>query len=532
MLIRFHAEGRDKLRLLWRGIGRLGWSRCLRHSVASLRLSVSPEFGKLPQESKEHEQEKHSISTLRQTNYIWPAPERGLGQRQFSKSSSQLTLFCDIEAVHFLGASARSNASGDPAASCISSNVKTVIEEILAFREFGRTTEVLETVAATFGGQSLHVPTYVNEFWTSKQRAAHSLHEISYRACFKPQLPRFLITRLTHSREAVYDPFMGRGTTLIEAALLGRIPFGCDINPVGLHLCRPRLDPPTFEQVTRRLAEIDFADADEMPEDLLVFFHRDTLREICALKKYLLGRQANSRADSVDRWICMVALNRLTGHSRGFFSVYSMPPNQAVSVQQQKQINQKRGQVPQRKHVATIIAKKTKELLVDCDDETRRVLASMKDRGQILTANSSTTPEIASGSISLVVTSPPFLDVVDYAGDNWLRTWFIGVDPASVQITITKKLEDWQHAMTFHLREMHRVLRPGGHLAFEVGEVRGGRIKLEEAALPCGEAAGFSPKLVLINDQWFTKTAACRFGVENNVEGTNTNRVVLFRKDK
>ena len=44
------------------------------------------------------------------------------------------------------------------------------------------------------------VPVFVNEFWTSKQRAAHSLHEISYRACFKPQLPRFFITRLHGSR--------------------------------------------------------------------------------------------------------------------------------------------------------------------------------------------------------------------------------------------------------------------------------------------------------------------------------------------
>jgi hypothetical protein len=34
---------------------------------------------------------------------------------------------------------------------------------------------------------------------------------------------------------------------------------------------------------------------------------------------------------------------------------------------------------------------------------------------------------------------------------------------------------------------------------------------------------------VLINAQRFTKTAAC-WGVHNNAKGTNTNRVVLFRK--
>ena len=31
----------------------------------------------------------------------------------------------------------------------------------------------------------------------------------------------------------------------------------------------------------------------------------------------------------------MVALNRLTGHSPGFFSVYTLPPNQATSVERQ-----------------------------------------------------------------------------------------------------------------------------------------------------------------------------------------------------
>ena len=47
--------------------------------------------------------------------------------------------------------------------------------------------------------------------------------------------------------------------------------------------------------------------------------------------------------------------------------------------------------------------------------------------------------------------------------------------------------------------------------------------------LPCGVAAGLRPELVLINDQNFSKTSHC-WGQENNVKGTNTNRIVLFRK--
>jgi SAM-dependent methyltransferase len=132
-----------------------------------------------------------------------------------------------------------------------------------------------------------------------------------------------------------------------------------------------------MDQVVQRPAEIDFADAGDIPKDLLVFYHRETLGEICALKEYLLARQASSQ-------------------------------------------------------------------------------------------------------------------------------------------------------LVF--RELHRVLRPGGHVAFEVGGVRKGRVKLEGAALACGVAAGLAPLLVIINDQEFTKRANC-WGVDNNTAGTNTNRIVLFRKD-
>src|SRR5205085_11906730 len=134
------------------------------------------------------------------------------------------------------------------------------------------------------------VETFVNEFWTARQRAAHSLHEISYRACFKPQLPRFFIERLTAPGDVVYDPFMGRGTTSLEATLLGRVPFACDINPLSIVLTRPRLNPPTVEAVEERLRALDLSRFDEFPEELLVFYHPETLKEISALRKYLLER--------------------------------------------------------------------------------------------------------------------------------------------------------------------------------------------------------------------------------------------------
>ena len=81
------------------------------------------------------------------------------------------------------------------------------------------------------------------------------------------------------------------------------------------------------------------------------------------------------------------------------------------------------------------------------------------------------------------------------------------------------------------MEELARVFRPSGYIAFEVGEVRGGkRASLEEAVLPCGIEVGLHPVLVMVNDQRFTKTANC-WGVDNNSKGTNSNRIVVFSKD-
>lgn len=398
--------------------------------------------------------------------------------------------------------------------------------EVRSFAEFGKATDYFEK---DFDGIS--VPYFVNEFWTAKQRAAHSIHEISYRACFKPQLPKFFIDRLTNPGDSVYDPFMGRGTTLVEAAILDRVPVGCDINPLSRILCAPRLNPPEVELIEQRLTEIPSVPKKQVREDLLAFYHAETLAEICALREYLLNKTENDGLDFVDRWIRMVATNRLTGHSSGFFSVYTLPPNQAVSIESQLRINEKRDQIPPRREVKPIILKKSRTLLSRLAPLVDDPIWKRGEQAQFITGSASRTPEIRSGTIQLAVTSPPFLDVVNYQQDNWLRCWFNGIDPEAVPIWHLKKPEEWQAAMVGVFEELARVLKPQGFVAFEVGEVRNGKILLEDLVIPAGLEAGLVPELVLINDQEFTKTSNC-WGVENLKKGTNTNRIVLLRRRK
>ncbi len=382
-----------------------------------------------------------------------------------------------------------------------------------------------------WGASDLNISVFTNEFWTSRQRQASSIHELSYRACFKPQLPRFFIELLTKRGDTVYDPFLGRGTTAIEAALLGRVPIGNDINPLSQILTWPRLRIPSLEKISRRLDEIPLLKKRQATIDLSMFYHPDTEAEIVSLKNYLAQRLAEGKEDDVDRWIRMVATNRLTGHSRGFFSVYTLPPNQAASQKDQMRINEKRGQKPEYRDVKAIILKKTKSLLKDLTPLQIEALDISSRSALFLANDAARVPEIESGSVQLTVTSPPFLDIVEYSKDNWLRSWFNEIDAGLVasKITMSKTVKEWAHEMENVFHELYRITAKGGYVAFEVGEVRKGKVKLEDCVVPLGLAAGFHCIAIMVNEQRFTKTSNI-WGISNNASGTNTNRIVIFRK--
>jgi len=390
--------------------------------------------------------------------------------------------------------------------------------------------ETRNTVVS-FSSVNSEIPVYTNEFWTSKQRAASRLHEISYRACFKPQLPGFFIKLLTDKGEKVYDPFTGRGTTVIEAALLGRDVVSNDINPLSRMICEARLNPSSLDEIKQRLDSIQYDYSLSSDIDLSMFYEERTLSEIVSLKNYLEERKNSGSEDFIDRWIRMVATNRLTGHSAGFFSVYTLPPNQAVLPGRQIIINDKRGQSPEYRNTKKLILKKSRSLLKDLDKKSLFNLISAGKSAVFLNEDAAETALIENESISLTVTSPPFLDIVNYRSDNWLRCWFNSLDAESIgkNITMVRNAPEWASLMQLVFNELFRITKPGGWVAFEVGEVRNGKVCLDDYIVPAGINSGFECSGVLINEQNFTKTSNI-WGVSNKKKGTNTNRIVVFRK--
>ena len=400
-------------------------------------------------------------------------------------------------------------------------SIEKVNSKLLNFNTSDKRTE-LDRV--TIG--SKNYKRFINEFWTAKQRQANNLHEISYRACYKPQLPKFFIDLFTKSGDIVYDPFAGRGTTLIEAAILNRNIISNDINPLSRILTEPRLNIPTIQQIEERLNQIQFKDSNA-DINLSMFYHKDTESEIVCLRNEL------DSSNFVDNWIKMVCTTRLTGHSAGFFSGYTLPPNQATTQKGQVLINQKLGISPPYKNTKEIILKKSKALQRNVSPSLIQQLFEVGKNAIFSSKDSKNTFHIPNESVRLTVTSPPFLNIVRYASDNWLRCWFNSIDSKQVEkeIVSCRTVSQWSKMMSFVFDELYRVTLPGGWIAFEVGEVNNGKIKLDEAVVPLGLKSGLDCAGIMVNSQDFTKTSNI-WGINNMKVGTNTNRIVIFHKPK
>jgi len=85
-------------------------------------------------------------------------------------------------------------------------------------------------------------PALDTTIWSFPRRGSWATHSPDYEGNWSPYVPRELIRQFSRKGDLVLDPFVGGGTTLIEAILLGRLAIGVDISPHALSHCRQRLE--------------------------------------------------------------------------------------------------------------------------------------------------------------------------------------------------------------------------------------------------------------------------------------------------
>ena len=116
-----------------------------------------------------------------------------------------------------------------------------------------------------------------NTVWAFPNRGKWATHDAKYRGNWSPYIPRNVILRYSQEGDTVLDPFVGGGTTAVEAKLTNRNFVGFDINPKAVELSCEKCD---FEFDTTATSVIDVSDARKLPLD------DDSVDLICAHPPY------------------------------------------------------------------------------------------------------------------------------------------------------------------------------------------------------------------------------------------------------
>ena len=114
----------------------------------------------------------------------------------------------------------------------------------------------------------------------------HGIHK--YPAKFFPELPRWIIQRYSKVGDTVLDPFMGSGTTNLEAMLLKRKSVGVDIDPFSRFLARVKTTPIKIKSGQSVMLQMDkylkgYSPSTRVP--LPVFPYRDSWFTQSALER-------------------------------------------------------------------------------------------------------------------------------------------------------------------------------------------------------------------------------------------------------
>ena len=139
--------------------------------------------------------------------------------------------------------------------------------------------------------------------------------------------------------------------------------------------------------------------------------------------------------------------------------------------------------------------------------EEKKILSNTIRNSIFLNNDITDSLKIKDNSVNLVVTSPPFLDIINYVDDNWLRCWFNNISTKEMRekIICSKTIDEWSIFMKKTLKQLYRVVKKGGWVVFEVGEIRKEKIRLEEIIVRLGIEIGFICESVIINQQYLQK---------------------------
>lgn len=380
-------------------------------------------------------------------------------------------------------------------------------------------------------------------------RWGHSMHTMcSYHGMFPAKLAHYFIQRYSKPGDLVVDPFSGRGTVPLQARVEGRRTISNDLNPLGYVLSRAKANPPSWTSVNQVLDVLEKNyKVKNQPEpdvsgDIRMLYHSDTLKQLCYLRSYM-HRHHLPKWSPDDLMIAGALAGIMHGaHRRDGSSQYlsiSMPNTFSMSPMYVEKFIADNKLVAPQQNVFERIREKLARLYLDSIEGPPGTTYA-KDAVVLLGGHT-----ISAGSVDLIVTSPPYLQVMNYGTANWIRLWLLGVDDVGRERgqgrrTLNAALDhrhtyaSYRTFMLGTLLGIQRVLKPSGVAAVVIGDVANPRKEPLPLAAKLWEDVGAQTKLRLlerIDDHLPTAKKVSRIWGETKGQATDKDCVlVLARK--
>ena len=338
-----------------------------------------------------------------------------------------------------------------------------------ALSQLGGATEVAGEPAT---GEVLRSAFDVAATETAALADVHGFH--SYPARMHPDTARRLISDLSEPGQTVLDPFCGSGTVLVEARRLGRRGVGYDVNPLSREL--------TW---LKTLAPDDAWLAALSEAATRVAAHADERRKRKA--------GATERYADVDREaFAPHVLLELDGLRDGIRRVEAAEPRRALFLVLSAlltKVSQRASETDPRgsdKRIAPgfpsrFFVKKTAELGEKLA-EYRRTLAEGPPPAGCTLGDARKLPGLAAGSVSLVVSSPPYPGVYDYVSHHDDRLRWLGLSAQAfemLEIGSRRELSQesfgaaltlWERDLGATLTAIARALSPTGRAVLLIAD--------------------------------------------------------------
>jgi len=296
----------------------------------------------------------------------------------------------------------------------------------------------------------------------------HSLHKLSaYVGGYPPSLAHYFIRRFSEPGDTVLDPFCGGGTTPLEACLLNRQGWANDAFTYAFTVAHAKTNPMEedgfTEYLDEKLAEAEDVDNTDMQlldnDDLTVFYSDYTLDQILRLRE-VLQDDWSDEAIYLKAVICGI----LHGPSKMFLSLQTKDTYSGTVDYVRKYAEENDLEKPKRDIRRCALKKQSLNLRDPIPHEFDSWVTQSDSRDMAF-------PD---GEVDLVVTSPPYLRVLDYTWNNWIRLWWLDKDKDKERddLDLTSSISKYRSFMRESLQDLYRVMADDSLAVIVVGDVK------------------------------------------------------------